>query len=73
MPLSFGPRTRLILWFVGISVVAAIVLHALVDVAYSRFVDYFVIMPIGGVLLFPLAYMADRWLTPVLGFWFSKR
>ena len=50
----------------------AIVKLVLVDVAYSRFVYYFIVMPVGGVLLFPAAYAANRWLTPVLSSWIRR-
>ena len=69
---SLGPRLRLIMWWLGIAVVGSIIALALVDVAYSRFVYYFVVIPIGGVLLFPLAYAANRWLTPVLNSWLRR-
>ena len=39
---------------------------ALVDSAYSRTVYVFVVMPVAGVLLFPIAYIANRWLSSVL-------
>jgi len=63
---------RLLVWWLGIAITGAIVAAALIDVAYSRFVYYFVVMPIGGVLLFPLAYAANRWLTPLVSSWFRR-
>lgn len=62
----------LVFWWLGIAIVASIVLRALVDVAYSRFVYYFVLMPIGGVLLFPIAWVANRWLTPLIAARFKR-
>ena len=56
-----------LVWWIAIGVVASLVLAALVDVAYSRVVYLFVVMPIGGVLLFPAAWAANRWLTPMIG------
>jgi len=56
-----------LVWWIAIGVVASLVLAALVDVAYPRVVYLFVIMPIGGVLLFPAAWVANRWLTPMIG------
>jgi len=70
--LQFGPRLRLFTWWLGIAVVGAVIAAALVNVAYSGFVYYFVVMPIGGVLLFPLAYAANRWLSPVLSSWLRR-
>jgi hypothetical protein len=69
---SLGPRLRLFIWWLGIAIIGSIIALALVDVAYSRFVYYFVVMPIGGVLLFPLAYAANRWLTPALSAWLRR-
>ncbi|HSS61813.1 MAG TPA: hypothetical protein VLK30_10205 [Candidatus Limnocylindrales bacterium] len=60
---------RFFFWWVGIAIVLSVVARVLVDVAYSRFVYFFVVMPIGGVLLFPAAYAANRWLTPALRTW----
>jgi len=70
--LQFGPRLRLFIWWLGIAVAGAVIAALLVNVAYSRFVYYFVVMPIGGVLLFPLAYAANRWLSPVLSSWLRR-
>jgi hypothetical protein len=56
-----------LVWWIAIGVVASLVLAALVDVAYSRVVYLFVVMPVGGVLLFPAAWAANRWLTPMIG------
>ena len=46
--------------------VGGVILAALVDRAYSRFVYWFIVVPIAGVLLFPAAYAANRWLTPLI-------
>lgn len=59
-------RVGLLVWWISIGVVASLVLAALVDVAYSRVVYLFVVIPIGGVLLFPAAWAANRWLTPAI-------
>jgi hypothetical protein len=72
MRLRFGPRLGLFIWWLAIGVAGAIIAAALINVAYSRFVYYFVVMPIAGVLLFPVAYAANRWLTPVLGSWLRR-
>jgi hypothetical protein len=56
-----------LVWWIAIGVVASLVLAALVDAAYSRVVYVFVVMPVGGVLLFPAAWAANRWLTPMIG------
>ncbi|TMD91887.1 MAG: hypothetical protein E6I73_03035 [Chloroflexi bacterium] len=69
MRIHLGWRLRLFLWWLAIGVAGAIVAAPLIDVAYSRFVYYFVVMPIGGVLLFPVAYAANRWLTPLARLW----
>jgi hypothetical protein len=63
---------RLLIWWLGIAVGGALIAAALIDVAYSRFVYYFVVMPVGGVLLFPLAYAANRWLTPLVSSWVRR-
>lgn len=56
----------LVVWWVGIGVVGALIAAALIDVAYSRVAYLFVVMPVGGVLLFPVAWAANRWLTPLI-------
>jgi len=43
-----------------LAAVVGLVAAALVDVAYSRVVYLFVVMPVGGVLLFPAAWAANR-------------
>lgn len=55
-----------LVWWIAIGVIATLALAALVDVAYSRVVYVLVVMPIGGVLLFPAAWAANRWLTPMI-------
>jgi len=45
---------------------------ALVDSAYSRTVYLFVVMPVAGIMLFPIAYIANRWLSPVLSSWLTR-
>ncbi len=72
MRTHFGAYAQLFLWWLGIGVVGAIIAASLVDVAYSRSIYYFVVMPVGGVLLFPVAYAANRWLTPVLSSWVRR-
>jgi len=72
MRVRLGPYARLFVWWLGIAVVGSIIAAALIDVAYSRFVYYFVVMPIGGILLFPVAYAANRWLTPTLRSWLRR-
>lgn len=57
----------LLVWWVAIATLGSLVAAALVDVAYSRAVYLLVVMPVGGVLLFPAAWAANRWLTPVIG------
>jgi hypothetical protein len=56
----------LFVWWIGIGAVASLIAAALVDVVYSRAIYLFVVMPVGGVLLFPAAWAANRWLTPVV-------
>ena len=68
----FGAYALLFVWWLGIGIVGAIIAASLIDVAYSRLAYYFVVMPVGGVLLFPVAYAANRWLTPVLGSWLRR-
>lgn len=72
MGLHQPTRVGLIIWWVGISVVSALIFAALVDVAYNRVVYLFVVMPIGGVLLFPAAWAANRWLTPLISGWLGR-
>jgi len=69
---ALSPRFWLFIWWLAIAAVGAIVALVLVDVAYSRSVYYFIVMPVGGVLLFPAAYAANRWLTPVLSSWIRR-
>jgi hypothetical protein len=54
-------------WWISIGVVASVLAATLVGVAYSRVAYLFIVMPVGGVLLFPAAWAANRWLTPVIG------
>jgi len=72
MRIHLGWRLRLLVWWLAIGVAGAVVAAALIDVAYSRFVYYSVVMPIGGVLLFPVAYAANRWLTPLARSWLRR-
>ena len=60
-------RVGLLVWWVGIAVVVSLIAAALVDVVYSRVVYLFAVMLIAGVLLFPVAWAANRWLTPLIG------
>lgn len=60
-------RVGLLVWWIGIAVVGGVIAAALIDVAYSRVVYLFVVIPVAGVLLFPAAWAANRWLTPVIG------
>ncbi|TMG44536.1 MAG: hypothetical protein E6H85_07625 [Chloroflexi bacterium] len=46
----------LFIWWLAIAVLGSLIAVALVEVAYSRVVYLFVVMPIAGVLLFPMAY-----------------
>jgi hypothetical protein len=70
--LQLGPRLRLFIWWLAIAVAGAVIAALLVNVAYSRFAYYFVVMPIGGVLLCAFAYVANRWLSPVLSSWLRR-
>jgi hypothetical protein len=72
MRFHLGRHFQLFIWWLGIAVVGSIIAAALIDVAYSRFAYYFVVMPMAGVLLFPVAYAANRWLTPVLSSWLRR-
>ena len=56
-----------LVWWIGIAAIGSLVAAALVDVSYSRVVYLFIVMPIGGILLFPAAWAANRWLTPLIG------
>ena len=40
----------------------------LIDQTYTRTIYLFVVMPVAGVLLFPVAYAANRWKSPALRF-----
>jgi hypothetical protein len=73
MGLRLGPLAGLLVWWIGIALIGSLIAAALVDVAYSRLVYLFVVAPVGGVLLFPLAYAANRWLTPVLSSLLGRR
>jgi len=59
-------RIGLLVWWIAIAVVGSLMAAALVDVAYNRVVYLFVVVPIAGVMLFPAAWAANRWLTPVI-------
>ncbi|HEX2681403.1 MAG TPA: hypothetical protein VHQ03_08935 [Candidatus Dormibacteraeota bacterium] len=61
-----------LVWWIAIGVVASLVLAALVGVAYSRVVYLVIVMPIAGVLLFPAAWAANRWVTPLIGSWVRR-
>ena len=56
----------LLVWWISIGVVISLLAAVLVDVAYSRIVYLFVVIPVGAVLLFPAAWAANRWLTPMI-------
>jgi hypothetical protein len=56
----------LLVWWIGIALVGGVIAWALIDVAYSRVVYLFIVMPVGGVILFPVAWAANRWLTQVI-------
>jgi hypothetical protein len=62
----------LLLWWLGIAAFIGLVAAALVDVAYARVVYVFVVMPVGALLLFPAAWAANRWLTPVIVSWVRR-
>jgi protein-S-isoprenylcysteine O-methyltransferase Ste14 len=62
----------LLVWWLGIGVVSSLIAAAFVDIAYSRLIYLAVVMPIGGLLLFPVAYAANRWLTPMIGRWLGR-
>ena len=65
-------RLGLLVWWLGIAAVAGLIAAAFLDIAYSRLIYVVVVMPIGGVLLFPAAYAANRWLTPVISLWLGR-
>lgn len=65
-------RIGLLVWWVAIAVVVSLMAAALVDVAYNRVIYFFVVVPIGSVLLFPAAWAANRWLTPVIRGWVRR-
>lgn len=65
-------RIGLFVWWVAIAVVASLIAAALVDVGYNLVVYLFVVVPIAGVLLFPAAWAANRWLTPVISGWVRR-
>jgi hypothetical protein len=56
-----------LVWWIAIGVAASLALAAVVGVAYSRVVCFFVVMPNAGLLLSPAAWAANRWLTPAIG------
>ena len=60
------PLVGVFIWWIGIAVVASLLAAALIDGAYSRLVYLVVVVPVCGVLLFPAAWGAKRWLTPVI-------
>ena len=72
---AVNPRPRLaalIVWWIGIAVIASLALAALVGVAYSRVVYLVAVIPAAGLLLFPAAWAANRWLTPLLTSWLRR-
>jgi hypothetical protein len=73
MGLRLGSLAGLLVWWIGIALIGSLIAAALVDVAYSRLVYLFVVVPVGGVLLFPIAYAANRWLTPVVSSLLRRR
>jgi len=66
------PRIRkpsfagLLAWWLIIGTVLSAIAWALVGIVYSRVIYYFVVVPIVAVRLFPAAWAANRWLTPVI-------
>jgi hypothetical protein len=65
-------RLGLLVWWVAIAVVGSLVAAALVDVVYNRVVYLFVVVPIAGVLLFPVAWAMNRWITPLITSWLRR-
>lgn len=59
-------RVGLLLWWISLALVGGVLAWSLIDVAYSRVMYLVVVMPICGVLLFPAAWAANRWLTPMI-------
>jgi fatty acid desaturase len=41
-----------LVWWIGIALVGGLIAWALIDVAYSRVIYLFIVMPVAGVLLF---------------------
>lgn len=62
-------RVGLLAWWISIALVGVLVSWTVLSIPSWRVVYLFVIAPIAGVLLFPAAWAANRWLTPMIGSW----
>ncbi len=72
LPTRRASLLGLLVWWVAIAAGVSLLAAALVDVAYSRVVYFLVVMPVCGVLLFPAAWAANRWLTRVIVPWVRR-
>ena len=61
------------LWWIALASVGTVVTIVLFNFGFSRVVYVVIVAPIGGVLVFPIAYAANRWLTPVLVTWIRRQ
>jgi hypothetical protein len=57
-------RLGLLVWWLCFALVGVLISWAVLQVASLRVEYLFVVSPICGVLLFPAAWAANRWLTP---------
>ena len=61
------------LWWMALAVAGTVITTALFKSGFSRITYFLLVAPIGGLLLFPVAYAANRWLTPVLASWIRRQ
>ena len=59
-------RFGLFVWWLCLALVGVLVSWRVLQVPSWRVVFLFVVTPVAGVLLFPAAWAANRWLTPVI-------
>lgn len=60
-------RLGLVIWWLCFALVGVLVSWAVLEDRSWRAFYLLAVAPVAGVLLFPAAWAADRWLTPVIG------
>ena len=59
-------RFGLLVWWLCFASVGVLLSRAALEIPAWRVFFLFVVTPVAGVLLFPAAWAANRWLTPMI-------